>query len=160
MIAAGPFTFEEVEAVLSSRPAAPEGGPDLYDPRTRTVLAHPAQKLAIEAFARELATDVAGSTPAGGSTGAGVEAGDGERGVGPVKQVRREDRPTYLPPGVEVCSCEEALALRTQLAELRRVFDTDAVTCREALDRVDELERERDALRAEVEHPRDGGSES
>lgn len=34
-------------------PVQAEGGPDLYDPRTRTVLAHPAQKLAVQAFARE-----------------------------------------------------------------------------------------------------------
>lgn len=32
----------------------PEGGPDLYDEKTRTVLAHPAQKLAVAAFKREL----------------------------------------------------------------------------------------------------------
>jgi len=32
----------------------PEGGADLYDPATRTVLAHPAQKLAVKAFAAEL----------------------------------------------------------------------------------------------------------
>lgn len=31
----------------------PEGGPDLYDPKTRTVLMHPAQKLAVAAFERE-----------------------------------------------------------------------------------------------------------
>lgn len=42
---------------------------------------------------------------------------------------------------VEVCSCEEALELRAQLADQRRLHDTDAETCREALDRVDELTR-------------------
>lgn len=72
------------------------------------------------------------------------------------------------PLGVEPCSCDEALALREQLATLRAHHDTDAETCREALDRVDELtaelERcnrtiarlttERDAERAETERLR------
>lgn len=35
--------------------AEKEGGADLYDPATRTVLAHPAQKLAVKAFEAELA---------------------------------------------------------------------------------------------------------
>jgi len=30
-----------------------EGGPDLYDPKTRQILAHPAQKLAVAAFTAE-----------------------------------------------------------------------------------------------------------
>jgi hypothetical protein len=58
------------------------------------------------------------------------------------------DYSSGLPPAVEVCSCEEALALRQQLGDLRRAHDTDAVTCEQALGRVDELERERDTLRA------------
>lgn len=41
------------DLVLDLREVLAEGGPDLYDPATRTVLAHPAQKLAVEAFRRE-----------------------------------------------------------------------------------------------------------
>lgn len=40
---------------------------------------------------------------------------------------------------------ERAEAAGSQLAELRRLHDTDAVTCREALDLVDELQHDRDA---------------
>lgn len=37
-------------AVRGLAPAEPEGGPDIYDPKTRQVIAHPAQKLAIKAW--------------------------------------------------------------------------------------------------------------
>lgn len=47
-----PWMRGSLEVMRVSRPE-PEGGPDLYDPATRTVLAHPAQKLAVQAFARE-----------------------------------------------------------------------------------------------------------
>lgn len=48
---------------LLEEPSEPEGGPDLYDHETRTVLAHPAQKLAVQAFAREAGVFDAPSRP-------------------------------------------------------------------------------------------------
>lgn len=47
--------------------------------------------------------------------------------------------------------CEEREQLKAQLASLRQLHDTDAQTCREALERVDELTAERDTLKARVE---------
>lgn len=48
----------------------------------------------------------------------------------------------------------ECDAAQAKLAELRRLHDTDAVTCKAALDRVDELTAERDRALAEVERLR------
>jgi len=43
----------DIQDVLDGTEEPVEAGPDLYDPATRTWLAHPAQKLAVEAFKRD-----------------------------------------------------------------------------------------------------------
>lgn len=82
-------------------------------------------------------TDVAGAIPAEASTGAGVEAGYGERGVGPVKQVRREEPPTFHaePGSVMGDLLQRAQGTRSRKKYVRERVEPKMRTCEEIVKR-------------------------